>query len=290
MIEEIEAKALLIKNKTPTQWFGVHHYFNIYRGCTHGCIYCDSRSECYKIEDFDNKIQVKINVLEKLRKELTRKREKGVIGFGSTSDAYIPLELKYELTKGCLEILNEFGYPVFILTKSDLVIRDLELLCSINNRNYACVCFTITTTDDALAKKIEPGAPSPSKRLEAMSILASMGIKVGINIMPTLPFITDTIENITSIVEKGKEYGASFIIPSFSVTLRDRQRDYYYEKIGDNIKNKYVSRYRNSYNCSSPNSKMLYNKFKELCLKYNIETTMPSYEKENTKVQLSLFD
>jgi len=290
MVKEIEAKSLLIYNKKPSSWFGVRYYLNIYRGCTHGCIYCDTRSECYKIDNFDKEIAVKINAVELLRKELAKKRYRDTIGFGSASDPYIPLELKYELTRRSLEVANELGFPVSILTKSNLVVRDLDLLSEINERNYACVCFTITTADDKLAKKIEPGAPLPSKRFEAMSILASVGIKTGVIIMPTLPFITDTKENIKNIVEKAKKSGAVFVYPCFSMTLRDRQRSYYYDKIGFEKAKKYHDRYRNYYSCVSPRYKELKALFLELCKKHNLSSEMPSYDKENSKVQLNLFE
>jgi len=290
MVKEIEAKSILIYNKRPSSWFGVHYYLNIYRGCTHGCIYCDSRSECYRIENFDSEISVKTNAVELLRKELAKKRYKETVGFGSTSDAYIPIELEYELTRKALEVIKEYRFPVNILTKSNLVIRDLDLLTEINEQNYACVCFTITTADDKLAKKIEPGAPLPSKRFEAMSILSSVGIKTGVIIMPMLPFITDTKENITKIVEESKKNGASFIYPSFSVTLRDRQRNYYYDKIGEEMAKKYQDKFKNYYNCGTPKYKELKALFNDLCRKNNISTEMPSYDKENAKVQLNFFE
>ena len=290
MIKEIEAKSILLYNKRPSTWFGVHYYLNIYRGCSHGCIYCDSRSECYKIEDFDKDISIKTNAIDLLRKELAKKRYKETIGFGSTSDAYLPIEQSYELTRKALELIKEYHFPVFILTKSNLVLRDIDLLESINNQNYACVAFTITTTDDKLASFIEPNAPLPSKRLEAMAILSSLGIKCGIVVMPMLPFITDNKENITDIVEKGKKYGAGFIYATFSVTLRDRQRDYFYSKISPDLKEKYVDKYKNYYNCTVPNYSKLKEYFMKLCKENNISTSMPSYDHENNTIQLNIFD
>ena len=124
MIKEIEAKQILINNKNPGYWFGVHYYLNIYRGCEHGCIYCDSRSECYKVENFDTDIHVKINAIELLRKELSKKRYRGTVGFGSMCDTYMPIEKEYELTKKALEVVKEFRCPLFLLTKSNLVLRD----------------------------------------------------------------------------------------------------------------------------------------------------------------------
>lgn len=286
-IKEIEAKRLLINNKRPPAWFGVKYYFNIYRGCSHGCIYCDSRSECYHIDKFDSEIEVKVNAIELLRNELSRKRYKDTIGFGSTSDPYIPLEKKYQLTKQALDVVKEFRHPLFLLTKSNLVLRDIDVIDKINKQNYACIAFTITTTDDELAKIIEPGCPSPTERLKAMSILASLGIKTGIVIMPTLPFITDTVENIVDIVEKANEYEADFVYPSFGMTLRDRQRDYYYSKLDENTRRKYMTRYKEYYSCMSPNYRKLKTVFNEACKKYNISSDMPSYDKEDLYHQLS---
>jgi len=290
MIKEIEAKSILIYNNKPSMWFGVHYYINIYRGCSHGCIYCDSRSECYQVENFDKDISVKTNTPELLRKALSKKRYKNTIGFGSMSDAYIPLELKYELTRKSLEIIKEFRFPLFILTKSDLVLRDLDLISAINEQNYACVAFTITTADDKLAKKTEPNAPLPSKRFDAIKILSSMGIKCGVIVMPMLPFITDNKESIKELVVKAKESGASFIYCSFSMTLRDKQRDYYYEKIGPRLTEKYKQRYKSYYSCPSPAYNELKAYFNRLCSEYKISNKMPSYDSENVSMQMNLFE
>ena len=289
MIHEIEAKKLLITNKHPSSWFGVKYYLNIYRGCTHGCIYCDSRSECYKIDNFDTDISIKINSIDLLKKELSAKRYRETIGFGSTSDPYIPIEKNYELTKQALNVVKELKFPLFLITKSNLIVRDTEIISQINKQNYACIAFTITTTDDELAKIIEPHAPLPSERLKAMSILAVMGIKVGVIVMPTLPYITDTEENIINIVKQAKLHDASFVYSSFGVTLRDRQREYFYSKISDDIKNKYIDKYKNYYSCTSPNYRKLKIAFINACKEYNISSEMPSYAKENSIAQLNLF-
>jgi len=290
MIKEIEAKSILIYNKKPSSWFGVHYYLNIYRGCSHGCIYCDSRSECYQIDNFDEDISIKTNAPLLLRENLIKKRYKNTIGFGSTSDPYIPLELEYELTRKCLEIIKELRFPLFILTKSNLVLRDLDLISAINEQNYACVAFTITGADDKLAKKIEPNAPLPSQRFEAIKILSSMGVKCGVVIMPMLPFITDNKENIKALVVKAKDAGASFVYCDFGMTLRDRQRDYYYEKIGPKLALQYKKRYKNYYSCPSPNYSELKAYFNRLCKEYDISNKMPSYDAENANIQLNLFE
>ena len=229
MIKEIQAKVLLSHVKQPDPWFGLKYGMNLYRGCQHQCIYCDSRSECYQIENFAD-ILVKVNGIELLRKELASKRVKGTIGTGSMNDPYMPLERELNLTGRALKVIAQFGFPVHVITKSDLVLRDLDTLCEINRR-YAAVSFTITTTDDELAKRLEPGAPLVSNRLRAIRVLANRGIHTGITMMPVLPFIEDSEDNITQIVQKAHEHGAAYIIPSFGMTLRDRQRAYYYEKL-----------------------------------------------------------
>ena len=156
------------------------------------CIYCDSRSQCYGIEDFDGEVLIKANAIELLRRELARKRIKGLIGTGSMNDPYMPLERSVRLTGRALEVIAEFGFPVHVLTKSDLVLRDLDTLLAIN-RTRAVVSFTITTADDDLARQVEPGAPPPSARFRAMATLAERGIPTGVLLMPVLPFLEDRL-------------------------------------------------------------------------------------------------
>ena len=288
MRKEIEVKRILNRSKHPSGWFGVVYNMNIYRGCQHGCIYCDSRSECYRIENFDD-ITIKINAPKLLDKELRSKRKKGTIGTGSMSDPYIPLEKEYELTRQCLEIIGKFRFPVHITTKSNLILRDIKILKKINEL-YASVAITITTTDDILAKKIEPNAPLPSDRLEALSILSSVGIRTGIVMMPLLPYIQDSKDNIVKIVEKAKECGVGFIVPSFGMTLRDRQRAYYYKELDKHfpgLREKYERKYKNYYSCGCNNYSLLKKVFYEKCLSNGIKTTMPSYSQENTMTQIS---
>ena len=229
MIKEITAKVLLNSVKQPDDWFGLKYNMNLYRGCQHQCIYCDSRSECYQIENFSD-VMVKVNAIDLLRDELPRKRVKGTIGTGSMNDPYMPLEAKRNLTSQALQVIAENHFPVHIVTKSDLVLKDLDSLLEIS-RVYAAVSFTITTADDKLGKILEPGAPLVSKRFAAMKILAELGILTGVTLMPVLPFIEDNVENIRQIVTRAHEAGASYIIPSFGMSLRDRQRDYYYDKL-----------------------------------------------------------
>lgn len=290
-IKELNSRTILNHNPHPSNWFGVHYAANFYRGCPHRCIYCDSRSACYRVEDFDNQIEIKINALELLQKELRRKRKKGTVGFGAMSDPYLPLEIERELTRGALQILLKERWPVFILTKSHLVQRDLDLLSAINKQNYACVAFSITTTNDDLAAKIEPYAPRPSERFKAMSMLSCCGIHTGAVMMPLLPFIEDDWENVREIADKTLENGGSFLVPSYGVTLRDRQRDYFYDRLDEEFpgyKERYKAKYRNNYGCTSPKIKGLKGKLAEYARKQGLSLKMPSYETMLGEKQLEL--
>jgi len=289
MIHEIQAKVLLAHVHQPEPWFGLKYNMNIYRGCQHQCIYCDSRSECYQIENF-NDVLVKVNAIDLLRKELPRKRVKGTIGTGSMSDPYLPLEAQRNLTGQALELIAAHQFPVHIITKSDLVLRDLDVLCQIN-QVYAAVTFTITTVDDSLAKKLEPGAPPPSARLRAMRALAEKGILTGVTMMPILPFIEDTQENITQIVTLAKEAGASYIIPSFGMTLRDRQREYYYAKLDEHfpgLRKEYEHRFGSQYFAPARDLPQLETRFRNLCQEVGLRTAIPQFTLQKNQ-QLRLF-
>ena len=278
MIQDIQAKVLLSSAKQPDPWFDIKYTMNLYRGCQHQCIYCDSRSECYQIEDFAD-ILVKVNALDLLRKELARKRKKGTIGTGSMNDPYMPLEAKLNLTERALKVIAEFRFPVHVITKSALVLRDVEVLREIG-REYAAVSFTVTTADDELGKKLEPGASLVSERFKAMQALASNGILTGITMMPILPFIEDNEANITQIVMRAHECGAAYVLPAFGMTLRDRQRVYYYDQLDrlfPGLRHKYEERFGDRYSCSALNAAKLDLVFRNLCSRYGIATRMPTY-------------
>jgi DNA repair photolyase len=290
MIKEIEAKVLLAHVKQPDTWFGLKYNMNLYRGCQHRCIYCDSRSQCYGIDNFDREVLVKVNAIDLLYKELARKRVKGTIGLGSMNDPYMPVEEHLNLTGRALQLIAQFGFPVHIITKSDLVLRDLETLMKINMR-YAAISFTITTADDALGKKVEPGAPLVSERLNAMRVLNDHGIRTGVTMMPILPFIDDNTENISAIVAQAHEHGASYIIPGFGMTLRDRQRAYYYDKLDrlfPGLREMYIRRFWDSHHCEPNDGTTLRGVFSTLCAQYGIATRIPVYAAD-TAEQLSMF-
>lgn len=266
------AKRILGHVKQPDDWFGLKYNMNLYRGCEHQCIYCDTRSECYQITDFDNEIIYKENAIELLKKELASKRVKGTIGLGSMNDPYQPFEKEKQLTRKALEVISEFQFPLHIITKSDLVLRDIDLLKKIS-KVFATVSFSITTTDDELAHKIEPGTTSPSKRLKAIKILKENGINAGIIMMPVLPFLQDNEENIRNIVLEGNKHKADYILPAFGMTMRDRQREYFYNKLDEHfpgLKQKYIKTFGSSYFCSVNNYKQLNDLFHDLCKKFKI--------------------
>ncbi len=295
MIREIQAKTILSRVKGPDDWFGLYYNFNLYRGCQHQCIYCDSRSECYQIENFNQDVLVKANAIELLRRELAGKRMVGTIGTGSMNDPYMPLEAGRRLMRQALEVIAEAHFPVHIITRSDLVARDLDLLGQIS-RVYAAVSITLTTTDDALAKIVEPGAPVPSCRLSAMRALADAGILTGVTMMPILPFIEDTDENSTRIVTLAHEHGANYILPAFSVTLRDRQRAYYYAKLDKHfpgLRLRYEKAFGERYSAKALNRENLEKVFTTLIRQYGLSTKMPVFTPQKklreAKGQLSLF-
>jgi DNA repair photolyase len=289
-IREIQAKTLLATISHPDPVFGMKYNLNLYRGCQHQCIYCDSRSECYQIEDFRD-VLVKVNAIELLEGELRHKRVKGPIGTGSMSDPYLPAERQYNLTGRALQVIASHAFPVHIITKSDLVLKDLDTLVEIN-RVHAAICFTITTAEDDLGKQLEPGAPLVSARLRAMKILAEHGITVGVTLMPVLPFLEDNPKNITDIVELAEENGASFIIPWFGMSMRDRQRAYYYDQLDrlfPGLRQKYEQRFGERYSCPAIHASDLGRLFNELCARNNIATHIPLYTPAVKVAQPSLF-
>ena len=294
-MEFVKAKTIMSKVKYGDEWYGVDYNMNLYRGCCHGCIYCDSRSSCYHIDDFDVP-KGKENCLAILEDELSRKRDRGVAGIGSMSDTYNPFEKEYELTRGALKLLSKYGFGVSIDTKSDLILRDMDILKEINERNNVIVKITITTPRDELSKIIEPRVSSSSERFRAIKILNENGIYAGIMMNPVLPFITDSEEDIKELVSLAHENGARFIQSYMGVTLRENQRDYYYEQLDRSfpgLKEKYISRYGDRYACAVPDWKRLYKVLTDECDRYGIYHEMKDiikgYKKDKDDVQTSLF-
>ncbi|MGD9910420.1 MAG: radical SAM protein [Candidatus Izemoplasmatales bacterium] len=294
-MNQIEAKTILQRVNHPSEmWFHTDYNMNLYKGCSHGCIYCDSRSENYQIENF-SEVRSKKNAIQILEDELSRKKIKGTIGMGAMSDPYNPLEKTALLTRSALELILKYGYGVSIATKSDLILRDIDLLSAIAKKNVCHVSLTITTPNDDLCKKIEPYVAVSSRRFEVVKQLKENGIVTGILMMPILPFINDTLENIDGMIFQANRAKADYIYPFFGVTLRNIQRDYYYQQLDilfPGLKTKYQQTYHNQYECDSPKHRELYAYFAE-AMKH---TTMLSSMKDINKllkprqepVQLSL--
>lgn len=292
-MEYIPAKSIITRTKD-SAWFGIDYNMNIYRGCSHGCIYCDSRSDCYHNEQFD-KIKVKSDALTIIRNDLRRKVKKGVVGTGAMSDPYNPIEREMKLSRNALELINAYGFGASIATKSPLVTRDADILRDIKAHSPVLVKITITTCDDSLSKLIEPNAAPSSQRFEAVKALSSEGLFTGILLMPVLPFIEDNLENITSLIRIAKENGARFIYPAFGMTMRQGQREYYYQALDKHfpgLKEKYIRRYGSRYTCSSPNAKALWSVFASQCdsqgILYKMQDIIRSYKMGYGSSQLSL--
>lgn len=294
-MEYITAKTIISGYDEKNEWFGCNYNMNIYKGCCHGCIYCDSRSECYRVENFDS-VRAKENALLMIQRELKSKRRKGVVGTGSMSDPYNPFERELMLTGNALKLIDSNGFGAAIVTKSDLITRDIDVLQSIKSHSPVLCKITITTCDDSLCKKIEANVSLSSKRFAAVRKLSEAGIYTGVLLMPVLPFINDTKENILGIVRQAKESGARFVYPAFGVTLRANQRDYYYEKLDKlfpGMKDIYMKQFGDKYSCGSPHAKVLYAMFKNECEKLGLLYRMPEiiagYKSGYEDRQLSLF-
>ena len=294
-MEFISAKTIISGYAEHSAWFGNNYNMNIYKGCCHGCIYCDSRSECYRIDNFDT-VRAKKDALILINKELKSKKRKGVIGTGAMSDPYNPFEKEYSLTRGALELINMHGFGVSIITKSDLIKRDIDILKKIKSHSPVLVKITVTTCDDELCTKIEPNVGVASKRFSAIKELSDNGIFAGVLLMPVLPFLEDNEENINGIIKLAHESGAKFIYPAFGVTLRQNQRDWYFKKLDENftgIKQKYIEQFKNDYECRSPKAKELWKVFKRECdnfsILYKMEDIIDAYKKGYEDNQLSMF-
>ncbi|MDD3400974.1 MAG: radical SAM protein [Eubacteriales bacterium] len=247
---------------------------NIYRGCTHGCIYCDSRSSCYQMNhDFED-IEVKQNAPELLEDALRRKRKPCMIGTGAMSDPYMHCEMELQLMRRCLEVINRHGCGVCIQTKSDRVLRDLDLLKSINERAKTVVQMTLTTHDEELCKIIEPNVCTTKRRYETLKIMQQNGIPTVVWLSPILPFINDTEENLHGILDYCFDAGVRGIICfGMGTTIRDGDREYFYAALDRHfpkMKPRYINKFGYSYECASDNNDALMRIFHKECEKHNV--------------------
>lgn len=289
-MHEINAKSIL----------SPQNGMNIYRGCSHGCIYCDSRSKCYNMKHEFEDIEIKKNAADLLEHNLKHKRKRCMIGTGAMSDPYLHIEKDLKLTRRCLKIIDQYEFGLAIQTKSDLILRDLDILKSINAKTKCVVQMTLTTFDDELCKIVEPNVCVTSRRAEVLNILRDEGIPTVCWFTPMLPFINDTKENVQGILEYCKTAKTHGIIMfGAGMTLRDGNRQYYYEKLDEHfpgLKDKYVNTFGNSYDVPSPNAKELMNMVYSFCNSNGIEYNsnklfeyMRMFEDKMAWEQLSLF-
>ena len=288
----VEAKGILTNS-------GGHVGMNIYRGCTHGCIYCDSRSTCYHFTHPFEDIEVKRNAPELLEAALRSKRKKCMIGTGSMSDPYMHCEEQLRLTRRCLEIILKYGFGVAVQTKSDRILQDIDLLDEINRKTKCVVQVTLTTYDDELCRIIEPNVCNTKRRIEVLEEMQRRGIPTIVWLSPILPFINDTEENIGKILDECVRTGVKGIICfGMGLTLREGDREYYYaalDKYFPGMKRKYIERYGNAYELPSPENDLLMRMFISVCRKNDILCTPDEcfrYMNEfpERDVQMSLFD
>lgn len=276
-MEKVQVRSLMQACGDGSGWFGHNWNINLYRGCCHGCIYCDSRSSCYQVHEFD-RVRCKKDALHILEEELRSKKKKGVVGMGAMSDPYNPFEKEKQLTRGALELLCRYGFGVSVATKSDLVVRDAQLLADIARHRPALAKITITAESDELSRKVEGNVCPSSARFRAVETLSKAGVFAGILMLPVLPFMEDNEGNILGIVRKASDSGARFIYTTMDVTLRGNQRQWFYDRLDERfpgVRQRYERTYGEAYVCASPRAKELYAAFSEACDTAGILYKMP---------------
>ena len=266
----VDAKGILTSNLGYTG-------MNVYRGCSHGCIYCDSRSKCYQFTHPFEDIEVKRNAPELLEQALKSKRKKCMIGTGAMSDPYMHCEEELRLTRRCLEIILKYGFGATVQTKSDRILRDIDLLDEINRSAKCVVQMTLTTYDDDLCKILEPNVCNTRRRIEVLEQMRERGIPTVVWLTPILPFLNDTEENVAAILNECARVGVKGVIDfGMGLTLREGDREYYYAALDRHfpgMKERYITRYGNAYELPSPNAKKLKAVFRQICREHGILST-----------------
>ena len=272
---------------------------NLYRGCQHGCIYCDSRSKCYRMDHLFEDIEVKENALELLEAALRSRRKPCMIGTGVMSDPYTPLETRLGMTRRALELIEKYGFGATVLTKSDRILRDLDVLRRINDRTKAVVQMSLTCWDDGLSRLIEPNVSTTRQRAAALKAFRAAGIPTVVWLCPMLPYLTDTPQNISAIVDACADAGVRGIIQyGMGLTLREGNREYFYAQLDrkfPGLKQRYVRDYGISYELPSPRERELLAIFHDSCEKYGIPHDNDQVFREIARFgdqvrQLSFFD
>lgn len=289
-MHEVRAKSIL----------SAQNGINVYRGCTHGCIYCDSRSTCYQMDHPFEDVAVKVNAPELLEDALRRKRQRCMVGTGSMCDPYLPLEAETRLTRRCLEVILRQGCGVSLLTKSDLVLRDLDLLAEISRRTKAVVCTTFTTFDEDLCAVLEPNVCTTRRRFEMLRQMHQAGVRTGVWLCPILPFLNDSEENLRGLLAYCFAAGVEVIVNfGMGVTLRDGDRQYFYAQLDRHfpgLRERYVQTFGDRYQCLSPNAPRLTRMLREACRERKVlcepEAAMAwlsAFEDRQAGEQLNLF-
>jgi DNA repair photolyase len=275
--EPYSAKSMINKLRHVDDWFWASYTLNPYRGCAHGCVYCDARANQYGLSDsFDEKVFIKENAVEVLERQL-RRLEPGVVSMGGVCDSYQPIEKERGVTRGVVEVLCQHQFPVEVLTKSDLVLRDLELYQEAGRRAWSCVFFTITTFDEQIAGRFEPGASSPQRRLEAMRAVSRAGLATGVSMMPLLPGLCDDDEHIEEVVRRVKDAGGQFVLGA-GLTLKEGvQRDRYMGFLEQHYPQTlplYQQLYGTGYETRGEYAPVLLRRVREICSRHGIADRM----------------
>jgi DNA repair photolyase len=273
----IQAKGIVHAAKQTEDYFRRDFNMNLYQGCSHGCIYCDSRSDCYRLERFDQ-VKPKRDAVQIVERELRGKRRRGLIGTGAMSDPYNPLERELKLTRGALAAAAKYGFGVAVVTKSTLVLRDIDVLERILRAAPAVVHMTITAADDELCRKIEPYAPPSSERFAAVAELSPRGIHTGVLLTPLLPFLTATPDNARALAERAADCGARHAICYPGMSLRSGSREPYYaalERLWPGLSARYGRLYGDAYQCVAPDAREIYEAFAEVCDRRGLLHTVP---------------
>ncbi len=232
-----EFKTILNKLKFPDSWFWCKYTINPYSGCEHACIYCDARSNRYylqEIQDFENDVIIKTHVDKKLDLRIKRARSllPDVVAMGGVNDAYQPIEIKAKNTQKILKVFAKYKFPVSVSTKSNLFTRDIDLFNKIASDTWFTLAVSITTMNEELSRFLEPFSSTPQERLDALKKVKenAPNVQVGVNLMPVIPYICDSKENMEKIVRKSKKIGVDFILFG-GLTLRDSQKDFFIKQL-----------------------------------------------------------
>ena len=295
-MDTVPARQLLTPLRPDMEHFFYAHYnMNLYRGCSHGCIYCDSRSLCYHLTDFDH-VRVKKDTLALLDRELRAKRRPGIISLGAMSDPYNPFERVEKVTRGALALCQRHGFGVAFTTKAALCARDADILAKLGHSVPVRACLTLTCASDALCQKIEPNVSPTSQRLEALRTLSEAGVYAGIWLNPVLPYLTDAWSNLEELLVRTHDAGGRYAVCFFGMTLRSGNREYFFRALDRDfpgIKEAYLRNYGNQYFCLARDAENLARQYERLCDRLGLAYTFGQINRQmlaHQPRQLSLLE